>query len=181
MSRVLDSYSKALIDGLKSDAIDEFLSQKEILEVCFNHQDFLDILKNPFIESQRKLDFVLDLLNITNQDLKHALLTLTKAEKLVFLNQILKNIQTSLDRDNKHCNGILFSSEKIDSSLVALFKKELENKIGYEVCLEEQRWNQEGIKCYIDELYLEISFSQEGFIENLKNVILSSIFERSVN
>lgn len=181
MSDILNSYSKAFLDALKDEAIHEFLSKEEILKSCFKDQDFLEVLKNPFFESQKKLNFVLDVLSITNQDLKHALLVLAEAEKLVFLFEILKNIQKALDRKNKRCAGVLFSFEKIDPSLVALFKQELEKKIGYEINLEEKQWKQEGVKCCIDELHLEISFSQKGFVENLKNVILSSICERSVN
>lgn len=181
MSDVLKSYSKAFLDGLKGETIDAFLAQREKLEACFKNQDFLEILKDPFIEPQKKLDFVVSVLGITNQDLKHALSLLAEMDKLVFLREILKNIQKALDLKNKRCHGVLFSPKSIDPSLIELFKQELENKIGYQVQLENKQWNQNGVKCRIDELYLEISFSQKGFIESLRNVILSSICERSVN
>lgn len=181
MSVVLSSYSKAFMEALKNEAIDEFLKQGEKLELCFKNQDFLEVLKNPFIEPQKKLDFILGLLEITNQDLKNALSLLAEAGRLVFLYEMFKNIQKLMEMKNKQCHGVLFSPKEMDPSLVALFKRELEKKIGYEVWLDERQWNQDGVKCCIDDLNLEISFSQKGFIESLSNVILSSIRERSIN
>lgn len=181
MSLVLNSYSTAFMSALGNEAILEFLDQGEILELCFKDQNFLEVLKNPFIKPEKKLDFVLSFLEIKHQELKNALSLLAQAQRLVLLYEIFKAVQKSLDMNNKQCYGILFSPGEIDPSLVALFKQELEKKIGYELQLDERQWEQNGVKCYIDDLNLEISFSQEGFIEDLGEVILSSICERSVN
>lgn len=176
MNRILNSYSKGFLDALKVEAINELMSKKEIINLCFSQKDFLEVLKNPFILPKEKLHFVLHFIDIDNEDLKRAFLILSEANGLIFLQEILDKIEESLQEENKVCKAVLLSAEKIDPHLIEIFRKELQRQIGYEIVLQERRWDHQGVKCYIDELGLEISFSQRGYVENLKNIILSSIY-----
>lgn len=183
MSSVVDACARAFIDALKGEDLSKFVNQLALLESCLQDRDFAEVLKNPFIHPQEKLGFVLSVLSIgdSDQGLKNALSVLANSGRLALLRDVLVRMQDLLEFRSKKCRGVLFSPKIIEPSLVASFREELERKIGYGISLDQRVWDREGIKCYLEGLNLEISFSREKFVEELKNIVLFSVNQRSMS
>lgn len=177
MASLAKKYAIAFIEGLENEALQILLSKKEVLNQCLNDENFRNTLLAPFVNLQQKVELLVQCLDINHQSIKQAFFVVAKSERLMLLGNILHEIETLLNSDKKECHATLFSHETLDSSLVQIFKEQLEKKMGYQVWIKEALWSKEEIKCCIEELDLEISFSKEKFDRDLKNFILVSFLQ----
>lgn len=177
MNSLVKKYAYAFLESVGEDISHEFIAQKSIVQECFQNEDFYKILSDPFLVNSIKLEILKACLRIDNLKIQHFLSILADANRLLLLIDIIEALESLLKLNKKQCSAVLFSSEKINSSLLDHFKEQLENKLGCQIKFDEILWQKDEVRCCVRELDLEISFSQEKFNQDLKKFILVSFLQ----
>ncbi|WP_027326873.1 F0F1 ATP synthase subunit delta [Helicobacter pametensis] len=170
-------YAKILKESFDSKVLLDLVDQKPLIQECFQNSEFQKILSNPFILALTKVGFVDSCLDFSHQGMREFVRMMADSQTLHLLLEVVEELESSLRLDQKQCCAILSSSDKLDQNLIELFKKQLEEKTGYQIMVKEASWNKEEVGCYIEELDLEVSFSKEKFDRDLKNFILVSFMQ----
>lgn len=172
-------YANAFVGALGEQGCLDLLKKKQEIKECFNNQDFQDLIRNPFIRDGEKWSIFEEILSIPEGNVKNAIFVLANSRRLELLLKILEEIECIMMEREQKCYATIFSNRRSSNEEMSVFKEKLTQKIGYEVEFKEEIWNQEGIKCYVEGLDLEVSFSSQSFVENLESFILDT-FKKGV-
>lgn len=173
-SALSQRYSSAFIEAFGTQGCQTFLEKKEMIETLFKDSSFLDLIGNPFVDYSKKYEVINGVLKFEDEKIKKALLLLAKSERLVFLPEILDDITTSVSLENKAYRAVVYCNAKMSKEMVEKITKILCEKLNLAVEVQEELWDKDGIKCVIEELDLEVSFSKEIFISGLQKYILDT-------
>ncbi len=117
MSRVAIRYSKALFDSAyQKDKLDIVLNDlREVESLAGQDNLFAQLLQNPLIQANRKLQIITDLFKGKVDDLTFNFLSLvTQKKRSDFLVEIIKRFAARIDEHNGIIKGELISATKID-------------------------------------------------------------------
>lgn len=162
------------MEVLENDFCQFLLTKDNEIKQCLSNDTLLQVIQNPFIDSMKKVSILEEVLEIHNDCLSQLLWILADSNQLDLLLRILDNMYQSLILSNGFCRTSLYTPQELDSTLVENLQKILEDKLGYKLLIHQKIWNQEGIKCVIDDLSLEISISKERLLQELTKFILFS-------
>ena len=175
MDSLVKRYANALCEALDGEIFELLLKQEERVQECYKDCDFFEIIKNPFIDPFGKLSVLEAVLGLQNTQIHRALSVLAQHDRLILLPKILREMRKLSNLSKNFCNATLFVQESIDAKLLEDLQQALEKKIGCKVCFQEKKWDQEGIKCSVEDLDLEISLSRERLTKDFKEFVLDSI------
>lgn len=173
-SALSQRYSLAFIEAFGTQGCQKFLEKEEQIRALFADEHFLELVRNPFVSHCKKFEVLNNVLGYEDEKIKKALLLLAKSERLGLLPEILDDIFTSVSLENKAYHAIVYCNAKMSAETLEKISKMLSQKLNLAVEIEERLWDKDGIKCVIDELDLEVSFSKEIFVSSLQNYILDS-------
>lgn len=176
MASLVKRYADAFCEAL-GDAAQSLLQYKEKVQECYKDHNFFEIMKNPFIAASLKLSLLEEILEIKDKQIHQALAILARHERLILLPRILQEMHKLLNLSENLCVVNLFAQKSLDPNSLKNFQRVLEKKIGYQVHLQEKKWDKEGVRCSIEDLDLEISFSRESLLKDFKEFILDSFIK----
>ncbi|RDU71169.1 F0F1 ATP synthase subunit delta [Helicobacter brantae] len=173
-SSLAQRYSQAFIQAFDAQGAQEFVAKAEMIDVLFANKDFLDLVCNPFVDYSKKYEVLNGILAFKDEKIQKALLLLAKSGRLSLLPEILSDVLSFKSLESKTYKAIVYCNSKLSAEMIEKISKILCQKLDLAVSVEERLWERDGIKCVIDELDLEVSFSKEMFVSNLQNYILDS-------
>lgn len=173
-SALSQRYSSAFIEAFGVSGCQSFLQKQEEIRALFQDHTFLELVNNPFVSYTKKYDVISDILKFEDEKIKRALMLLARAERLEFLPKILDDISTSASLENKAYCAIIYCNAKLSQEMLEKITKILCEKLNLAVEIQERLWDKDGIKCVIEELDLEVSFSKEIFVSGLQKYILDT-------
>ncbi|WP_305863021.1 F0F1 ATP synthase subunit delta [Helicobacter cholecystus] len=172
-------YAQAFIEVLGEEKCKELLQKYEEIKALYAQEDFIALLHNPFIHSQKKSQVVLEILNIEAREVHSGIEVLSNAGRLKILPNILNKMIDIFASKQQIYQAVLYSQTKTSAYLLEKISTTLSSKVGGKVQIVQKLWEKDGIKCVIEDLDLEISFSQNAFIQHLKEYILDT-FKKGV-
>lgn len=172
-------YAKAFIDSMGEDCCQSLLQMKHLVDSLFLQEDFLNFLTNPFVDSLKKSNLVIDALQIDNKKICSGIEILAKAGRLKMLPQVLSEISSMFAMRNQSYTAFLYSNTSFSAEMIEKIAHALSKKLGIDVSIIERKWDHDGIKCVLEDLDLEVSFSRDMFVGNLKKYILDT-FKKGV-
>ena len=173
-SSLSQRYSQAFIQSFDAQGTQEFVAKAEMIRALFANKDFLDLVHNPFVDYSKKYEVLNTVLAYQDKKIQNALMLLAKSERLSLLPEILGDILSLKSLESKTYRATLYCNSKLSAEMLEKISKILCQKLNLAVQIQEQLWERDGIKCVIEELDLEISFSKEMFVSNLQSYILDS-------
>lgn len=175
MKNALSSrYAKAIIEALSENKCRELLEKYEEIQALYAEKDFVALLQNPFVDSQKKSQILLEILNINDAQVRSGIKVLGNAGRLAILPNVLSEVADIFASKQQIHRAVLYSQVKTSAELIEKIGNTLSAKIGGKVEIIEKLWEKDGIKCVIEDLGLEISFSQDAFIRHLQEYILDT-------
>lgn len=173
-SSLAQRYSQAFIQAFGAQGCQEFAQKGEMIKAMFGNKDFLELVHNPFVDYSKKYEVLNAILAFKDEKIQKALMLLAKSERLSLLPEILSDILSFKSLESKTCEAIVYCNSKLSEEMREKISKILCQKLNLAISVKEQLWDKDGIKCVIDELDLEVSFSKEMFVSNLQKYILDS-------
>lgn len=175
---IAKKYSKAIVEDIGFAELESFLKNFKKLSEPFYVKEFLDIVNSPCISKDEKQDFLLQFADkkYTNfEKIKNFVRLLAENNRLNVIPSICELLQTNIDEQNNSYIGILYLNKEADSVSIDKIKKNLSERLNIDLDIQQRIVDIEGIKLIIEDLDVEVSFSKEYFLNELKSHILKAI------
>lgn len=172
---VAKKYTKALITSLNDNDLKVFLKDLGEIVNVFSIEKFLDIIYSPCVSKSRKQNLLLELMGSDNGKIINFIKLLGEKDRFDILPFVYRELEAYIRRKNKSYIGLLYLNKKIESNVVEQIAKVLSGRFNVGLEIFQVEVQIEGIKLVIDDLGIEISFSRENFLNELKSYILKAI------
>lgn len=176
---------KDLIAKRYIKALASVVSQKELEEIVLflgklaganSISKFRDIIESPYVSTAQKVDFILKrvLDNSANAKFSNFIKVLAEHNRLDLFEELYSGLSSHLATLNKEYIAQLIVNEGYDESVLKEIESKFSKKLGVNLLLKQQVVASVGIKLVVEDLGVEVSFSQEKFVNDLRNHILKA-------
>lgn len=168
----MEKYSSIIMDRKDRE---EFLANLEILSYAFKDNRVLEIIKAVDVSSDRKVDFLISLLQNAKQEFINFLKVLALNARLELIPIIYDNLVKKIALQDNICYGVIYSKEKILEDDIKLYEDKLSKRFLKSIKLKNTISNKDEIRVYIEDLGYEITVSNDTLKEKLKQYIIKVI------
>lgn len=168
----MEKYSSIIMDRKDRE---EFLANLEILSYAFKDNIVLEIIKAVDVSSDRKVDFLISLLQNAKQEFINFLKVLALNARLELIPIIYDNLVKKIALQDNICYGVIYSKEKILEDDIKLYEDKLSKRFLKSIKLKNTISNKDEIRVYIEDLGYEITVSNDTLKEKLKQYIIKVI------
>lgn len=175
---IAKKYSKAIVENIGFAELESFLKNFKKLAEPFYVKKFLDIVNSPCVSKDDKQDFLLQFADkkyANFEKIKNFIRLLAENNRLDAIPSICELLQANIDEQNNSYVGVLYLSKEGDSTSIDKIKKNLSERLNIDLDIQQRIVDIEGIKLVIEDLDIEVSFSKEYFLSELKSHILKAI------
>lgn len=167
-------YIKALVKGNSQEDLKAFQATLQVLASAYEIPKFRDIAESPYLDVKQKESFILEqiLENKANAKMTNFIKILALHNRLDIFQELYIELSSEIASHNKEYLAKLIVSESYDNALLKEIEQKFSQKLGVNLLVEQQVVSESGIKLVVEDLGVEVSFSQEKFINDLKNHIL---------
>jgi len=171
----IKKYVNALVKTTTKDHLESLYLELLPLVELSKSEKYNLIISSPLVSKSKKVEFLIDILNIKDQKLKNLFKLISKNDKLKELPlmvALLKDIIANLTGNYK---GYIYSQESLTESKVADIESKLSKKFGRNITLTQQTFDKEGIQVYVDSLNVEIAVYENDIKAKLIENIIRAI------
>lgn len=171
---VAKRYAKALVEALGEDRLASTLEWLKGSEGAFGTEAFQEMLASPQISKTLKGQVVLDVLGDGEAKLLNFIKVLADKNRLELIPDVCKELEKSIAATRNEYVAVLTTQEAFDDKTLKAIEETLAKKLQAKLVLSQKREEFEGVKLVVEDLGVEVSFSRERFINDLKNHILKA-------
>ncbi|PAF48432.1 hypothetical protein BKH46_00530 [Helicobacter sp. 12S02634-8] len=172
---VAKKYTKALIESLDGADLSLVLEDFKGVVGAFSVDKFLDIINSPYVPRAQKCEFLLTLMESKNEKITNFIKLLAENNRLDMIPFVYGALQLHINETNQSYIGLLYLNEDIDASTIDAITRSLAGRLGVGLEIQKIITEIEGIKLVINGLGIEVSFSRDNFLNELKSYILKAI------
>ncbi|WP_104721178.1 F0F1 ATP synthase subunit delta [Helicobacter mesocricetorum] len=167
-------YVKAFYKVATQEELNEAINIFAKLANAYDIIKFQEIIKSPYIVTEKKVDFIIQdvLENKISVKIINFIKILAEHNRLDLFPELYKETSSYVASLKKEYIAFLMVNEDYGESRVRDFESKFSKKLGVNLLLEQKIVQEVGIKLVVEDLGIEISFSQDKFINDLKNHIL---------
>ncbi|PZT47689.1 hypothetical protein B6S12_07810 [Helicobacter valdiviensis] len=169
-------YIKAYAKGASLEEMYELQKMLSLLGAAFEIAKFREILTAPSVSMQEKEKFILE--NILENKISpkqiNFIKLLSEYGRLEILPQLCIEVASYIAMLNKEYIATLITPSAYEESVLKEFEEKFGKKLGVKLALEQNVVENAGIKLVVEDLGVEISFSKEKLIQDLKSHILKA-------
>ncbi|TLD85905.1 F0F1 ATP synthase subunit delta [Helicobacter sp. MIT 05-5294] len=169
-------YVKALAKSASEAELKEIVESLGKLAGAYKVAKFKEIVESPYVEQKQKVDFVLGniLDNHFSAKFSNFIKVLSEHKRLDLFEELYKELSSHLATLNKEYIAQLIVGESYDETLLKEIESKFSKKLGVNLLLKQQVVANAGVRLVVEDLGVEISFSQEKFANDLRNYILKA-------
>ncbi|WP_300796146.1 F0F1 ATP synthase subunit delta [Helicobacter sp. UBA3407] len=169
-------YIKALAKTASEAELREIAESLEKLAGAYKVAKFREIVESPYVEQKKKTEFVLEniLDNDFNAKFANFIKILAEHKRLDLFEELYRELTSYLATLNKEYIAQLIVSESYDEVKLKEIQDKFSKKLGVNLLLKQQIVANAGIRLVVEDLGVEVSFSQEKFASDLRNHILKA-------
>lgn len=169
---LVKKYAKGLIDSVGIQSIYNSINTLEILSLCFANKKFISIINSPLISKQIKEELLLSMLEKNDTQTVNLIKLLNNNNRLHIIPNIYNYIKRYVDIVNGKYELIIYSSFKLDDKDIEAIDSIVSNKLGISLYIVTKYSDKEGIKVFINDLFMEVSFFRYQLDKIIKNHII---------
>lgn len=168
-------YVKAIVENTSVSECEKYLEELLKINQALNVEKFLNIINSPYVKKYDKKDLTLELLDSRTEKIINLIKLLIDNDRICIIPEICSVLKSYIDEKNKCYEGILYVKESLDKDVLNHINTSLSKRLNVDLSIKEEISKIEGIKMSVSGLGVEISFSKESFLNDLKNHILKAI------
>lgn len=169
-------YIKALTSGSDVASIENMTTIFTALAQSFNNDKFVSIVNNPNVNSNDKLNILLDAVKSANSNsINNFIKLLVENKRIEIIPAIAAELKKSLSDATKSYKGLVYSDSDIDSSVIEQLSSGLSKKFDSNISLTFVKDDFNGIKVNVESLGIEINFSKTRINSQIIEHIVKAI------
>lgn len=175
VSIVAKKYAQALIATFSTEELKASLSFLKSLGSALENKQITDLLTSPFLSKSQRESVILTCAKHTSQKMQNFLTILIDSGRITMISDIAHEVEKKVFEHNKEYIATLSSKEKIDESTLCKLQESLTKKLNAKLNIHQKQDSMNGIKLAVEDLGIEISFSEQRFGDDLKKHILRAL------
>ncbi|WP_104697177.1 MULTISPECIES: F0F1 ATP synthase subunit delta [unclassified Helicobacter] len=175
LNTIAKRYAKAVLGVLDSKELETLLQKLEIILFALKEAKFLDMMESPYIDFKTKQKILFDIAKVDEEKIQNLLSLILENKRIRVLPYLYEELQYFLNEKNKTYQGVIYAKEMLDSESVAKIQNKLAKHLNVTLELSCQELQRDEISLVVQGLGVEISFSNQRFLEGLKSHILKAI------
>ncbi|MCD4668030.1 MAG: F0F1 ATP synthase subunit delta [Sulfurimonas sp.] len=169
-------YIKALTSGSDVESIQNMTDIFSVLAKSFKNDKFVQIIDNPNVDINDKLEILLEAVKSANSGQVNNLIKLLVENKRInIIPAIAEELRKNVAASTKIYTGIIYSDSDIDTKVIEELSKGLSKKFDLNISLEFVKNDFNGIKVDVEDLGIEINFSKTRINSQIIEHIVKAI------
>jgi len=173
MGSVAKRYVKALMKSV--DNVEACLNGFEILNMAYDNEKFKDIIASPEVESSKKEELVLSVLNSSDAKMVNLMKLLAEKNRFTSIPEIYTELRYQYSLLQNRFEGVVYTNKEISGEDIAKLEGNFSKKLNSNVVLTQKVVDYDGIKVEVADLGVEIGFSKERLENQMLDFILKAI------
>ena len=165
-------YVKALVQSFGGQEIASLLQTLQKVRSAFADEKFCEIIAAPYVSDLRKVELVLQIVESSDSKIQHLIRLLGEKNRFAFIPEICAELEATLAAMNKEYVAVLSSKETFDEATLENIKNTFAKKLNVNLALKHEHSDTEGVRLVVEDLGVEVAFSQERFVSDLREHIL---------
>lgn len=175
LSTIAKRYAKAILEVWETGELEALLQKLEIILSALKERKFLDMIGSPYTDFKTKQKFLFDIVGASDKKTQNFLSLILENKRIEVLPYLYEELQQFLNEKNKVYQGVIYAKEMLDSESITRIQNKLAKHLNVTLELSCQETQRDEIALVVHGLGVEISFSNQRFLENLKYHILKAI------
>ncbi|WP_257928559.1 ATP synthase, F1 complex, delta subunit [Campylobacter lari] len=171
-SVIAKTYAKAI---LERNDFEDFYSNLLELSSAFASNKFIGILNSYQIKQEKKLEFILSLLDNPSDAFKNFINLIVDNKREMLIPEITKELSERKALKENTFLGQVYSKEQLSEEEVRNLEEKLSVKFNAKIRLDSKVSDNDGVKISLDGLGYEISFSMQSLKAKMNEYILKAI------
>ncbi|OCX43326.1 ATP F0F1 synthase subunit delta [Campylobacter ornithocola] len=171
-SIIAKTYAKAILE--RSD-FEYFYSNLLQLSSAFTSSKFLDILNSYEVKQEKKLEFILSLLDNPSGSFKNFMNLIVINNREMLIPEITKELSEQKALKENTFLGQVYSKEQLNEEEIRNLEEKLSAKFNAKIKLNSKISDNDSVKISLDALGYEISFSMQSLKAKMNEYILKAI------
>jgi len=168
----IKKYIKALVETSTKEHLETIYDSLKVITNISNDDKYKLIITSPMIESDKKVGFLVDTLNIQDEKTVNLLKLLAIKNRLSELPKLVLLLKDTIADLTGNYIGYVYSKESLPESKIAEIEAKLSSKFNKNIKLNQKSSDRDGVQVYVDSLNVEIALYEEDIKTNLiKNII----------
>jgi F-type H+-transporting ATPase subunit delta len=154
-------YLKAIKQNSTTESINIMASVFSVLAKSFKDERFNQIINNPDVSKNQKLEILLSAVkSAASKDIENLIRLLVEKNRINIIPAIAEIIRKDIAKTSKSYIGIVYSDSDIDGKVIDGLSSGLGNRFNSKISLRFVKNDFNGIKVDVEDLGIEISFSK---------------------
>ncbi|QOR01370.1 MULTISPECIES: F0F1 ATP synthase subunit delta [unclassified Campylobacter] len=171
-SVIAKTYAKAI---LERNDFEDFFSKLLQLSSAFSSTKFVDILNSYELKQEKKLEFILSLLDNPSEAFKNFMALIVNNSREMLIPEITKELSEQKALKENTFLGQVYSKEKLSEEEIRNLEEKLSHKFNAKIRLDSKVSDNDSVKISLDGLGYEISFSMQSLKAKMNEYILKAI------
>ncbi len=168
-------YVRALLEVISSEQKVTYSEVLNAIASLFNDDNISEKINSPLISSSDKVSFILDGVKGADTTLTNFIKILGENGRLDLIPTIAKSLNQELQKESNQYEGVVTSSNTLDSKELQELESSLQKYTGSTIKLTQEKSDLDGIKVTVDDLGIEVNFSKQRVKEQLIDFITKSL------
>lgn len=175
-SLIAKRYVNALLEGADKNEYEAFLTVLAGVSNSFENEKFKSVIYSPNISSEEKKTIILEAIKpYSNEKINSFVTLLADRNRLFVIPNIAEEIRLAIAAANNTYSGVVYSKNKLEAGELELLSSSLSKKLNSNIALTQDGSEYDGIKIEVEDLGVEVSFSQSRIRAQMIEHILKAI------
>jgi len=169
-------YVKAIVSSFNAKSMKNVATIFSTLANAFQDENFKNLMNNPDVSLSEKSDILLaSVKSVKSAELNNIIKLIVDNKRINIIPAIAEEIRKHLAETTKSYNGIIYSDSKIDTGMIRKLSNGLSKKLDSKIALTFVKNDYDGIKVNVEDLGVEIDFSQARISNQMIEHIIKAI------
>lgn len=167
-------YVKALVQSFNADEITQLLGFLKNIQKAMKKDKFKEIIATPSVHVSKKTELVLQVFGSEEPRFVNFIKLLGENGRFEIIPDICKELEKTISSMKNEYTATLTTNEAFERKVLKSIETSLAKKLKVRLALTQEASSKEGVRLIVDDLGIEVSFSKEKFINDLREHILKA-------
>lgn len=171
---VAKRYAKALVEAIGTEKLVAVLEWLQGARKAFEVETFRELLGSPQAPKELKTQVVLEVLGEGEAKFINFIKALAEKNRLELIPEICQELDRLIAVNRNEYKAVLTTQEAFDEATLKALEETLAKKLQAKLAITQKLGEFDGVKLVVEDLGVEVSFSREKFVNDLRNHILKA-------